>query len=177
MPTASSSRREVTDWTRPRDASSSFLRTGQLRRRAISEARRARADRGGPARRNSSSASTRSRRSSRAIGSRDGPAPSAADRPPADTPPRGLYIYGQVGRGKTFLMDMFFETARVSAKRRVHFHAFMADVHARIHRWRQLRKRGEVLGDDPIAPVAAALASEAALLVSTNSACATSPTR
>ena len=91
-----------------------------------------------------------------ALGRLIGPRPSM--------PPRGLYIYGQVGRGKTFLMDLFFETARVSAKRRVHFHAFMADVHARIHRWRQMRKRGEVLGDDPIAPVAAALASEAALL-------------
>ena len=83
-------------------------------------------------------------------------------RPPE--PPRGLYVYGAVGRGKTFLMDLFFETARVAAKRRVHFHAFMADVHARIHQWRQMRKRGEILGDDPIAPVAAALASEAALL-------------
>jgi cell division protein ZapE len=79
-------------------------------------------------------------------------------------PPRGLYVHGAVGRGKTFLMDLFFETAPVAAKRRVHFHAFMADVHARIHRWRQMRKRGEVLGDDPIAPVAAALATEAALL-------------
>jgi cell division protein ZapE len=79
-------------------------------------------------------------------------------------PPRGLYVYGAVGRGKTFLMDLFFETAPPAAKRRVHFHAFMADVHARIHRWRQMRKRGEVLGDDPIAPVAAALAIEAALL-------------
>ena len=79
-------------------------------------------------------------------------------------PPRGLYVHGAVGRGKTFLMDLFFETAPVAAKRRVHFHAFMADVHARIHRWRQMRKRGEVVGDDPIAPVAAALAIEAALL-------------
>jgi cell division protein ZapE len=61
-------------------------------------------------------------------------------------------------------MDLFFEAAQVAPKRRVHFHAFMADVHARIHRWRQMRKRGEVLGDDPIAPVAAAIAAEAALL-------------
>jgi len=79
-------------------------------------------------------------------------------------PPRGLYVHGAVGRGKTFMMDLFFEAARVAPKRRVHFHAFMADVHARIHSWRQMRKHGEVLGDDPIAPVAAALASEAALL-------------
>ncbi len=79
-------------------------------------------------------------------------------------PPRGLYVHGEVGRGKTFLMDLFFETARVVPKRRVHFHAFMADVHARIHAWRQMRKRGEGAGEDPIAPVASTLASEAPLL-------------
>src|SRR5271165_5467553 len=79
-------------------------------------------------------------------------------------PPRGLYIHGPVGRGKTMLMDLFFDAVEAPLKRRVHFHAFMADVHARLHRWRQLRKRGEVLGDDPTAPVAAALASEGALL-------------
>jgi cell division protein ZapE len=79
-------------------------------------------------------------------------------------PPRGLYIHGGVGRGKTFLMDLFFEAVRVAPRRRAHFHAFMADVHARIHAWRQLRKRGEVEGDDPIAPVAAGLAEEASLL-------------
>jgi cell division protein ZapE len=79
-------------------------------------------------------------------------------------PPRGLYVHGAVGRGKTFLMDLFFEAVRVAPKRRAHFHAFMADVHARIHAWRQSRKRGEVEGDDPIAPVAALLAEEASLL-------------
>jgi len=79
-------------------------------------------------------------------------------------PPRGLFVHGAVGRGKTFLMDLFFESARVALKRRVHFHAFMADVHARVHDWRRKRKRGEVLGDDPIGPVAAALAAEATLL-------------
>jgi cell division protein ZapE len=61
-------------------------------------------------------------------------------------------------------MDLFFDAAPPARKRRVHFHAFMADVHARVHRWRQMRKRGEVLGDDPIAPVAAALAGEASLI-------------
>jgi cell division protein ZapE len=79
-------------------------------------------------------------------------------------PPRGLYIHGPVGRGKTLLMDLFFETAPTDAKRRVHFHAFMADVHERIHQWRLLRKAGEAVGDDPIAPVAADLAHEAWLL-------------
>ena len=82
----------------------------------------------------------------------------------AEEPPRGLYIVGDVGRGKTMLMDLFHEAAAVTPKRRVHFHAFMADVHARIHAWRQARKRGEVKGDDPIAPVAAAIAAEARLL-------------
>ena len=79
-------------------------------------------------------------------------------------PPRGLYIWGAVGRGKTLIMDLFFDAAPVATKRRVHFHAFMADVHARVHAWRQQRKRGQVQGDDPIAPVAAALAADAALL-------------
>src|SRR6202012_2193136 len=54
---------------------------------------------------------------------------------------------------------------QVQRKRRVHFHAFMADVHARIHAWRQERKAGRVQnGEDPIAPVATALAQEAWLL-------------
>ena len=79
-------------------------------------------------------------------------------------PPRGLYIFGPVGRGKTLLMDLFFDAAPASAKRRVHFHAFMADVHARLHQWRARRKAGEAPGDDPIAPVAAALAAQAWLL-------------
>jgi cell division protein ZapE len=82
---------------------------------------------------------------------------------PAESP-RGLYIYGPVGRGKTMLMDMFFDTVETPRKRRTHFHAFMADVHARLNEWRQARKRGEVAGEDPIAPVAAELAREASLL-------------
>ena len=79
-------------------------------------------------------------------------------------PPRGLYIHGPVGRGKTMLMDMFFDAAETPLKRRAHFHAFMADVHARLNHWRQARKRGEVEGEDPIGPVAADLAREASLL-------------
>jgi cell division protein ZapE len=79
-------------------------------------------------------------------------------------PPRGLYIYGPVGRGKTMLMDMFFDAVEAPRKRRAHFHAFMADVHARLHQWRQALKRGEVEGEDPIAPVATELAREASLL-------------
>jgi cell division protein ZapE len=78
--------------------------------------------------------------------------------------PRGVYVFGAVGRGKTMLMDMFFDAVETPLKRRAHFHAFMAYVHARLHQWRQARKRGEVAGEDPIAPVAAELAREASLL-------------
>ena len=77
---------------------------------------------------------------------------------------RGLYLWGDVGRGKTMLMDLFFEAAAPRRKRRVHFHEFMADVHERIHAWRQALKRGEVKGDDPIPPVAAELTNTARLL-------------
>ena len=80
-------------------------------------------------------------------------------RTPSESP-RGIYVWGSVGRGKTMLMDLFFEALPVRRKRRVHFHAFMADVHQRIHAWRQALKAGEVSGDDPIRPVAAALAEE-----------------
>ncbi|MDB5741370.1 MAG: cell division protein ZapE [Alphaproteobacteria bacterium] len=73
--------------------------------------------------------------------------------------PRGLYIWGDVGRGKTLLMDFFFEEAPVAKKRRAHFNRFMVDVHARIHAERQ--KPGT---EDPIVPVARALAEEARLL-------------
>jgi cell division protein ZapE len=82
---------------------------------------------------------------------------------PAEAP-LGLYIHGSVGRGKTMLMDLFFAVVEVPNKRRAHFHAFMADVHARLHTWRQACKAGEVTGEDPIAPVAADLAREASLL-------------
>jgi cell division protein ZapE len=82
-----------------------------------------------------------------------------------DTEPlKGLYIFGDVGRGKTMLMDMFYAASPVARRRRVHFHAFMLDVHERVHEFRQQLKRGEVKGDDPIPPVAAAIAEEAWLL-------------
>jgi cell division protein ZapE len=83
-------------------------------------------------------------------------------REPAQSP-RGVYLWGSVGRGKTMLMDLFYDAAG-GPKRRTHFHIFMADVHERIHDYRQKLKRGEVKGDDPIAPVAGALAEEATLL-------------
>lgn len=72
--------------------------------------------------------------------------------------PRGLYIHGGVGRGKTMLMDLFFETVRSEPRRRIHFHEFMAEVHDRI-------KRGRATTDgDPIPFVAAEIAGEAPLL-------------
>ena len=78
--------------------------------------------------------------------------------------PRGLYIWGSVGRGKTMLMDFFFQESQIARKRRVHFHAFMAEVHAHIHAWRQLKKVDKVKGDDPIAPLADDIAESAWLL-------------
>jgi cell division protein ZapE len=77
---------------------------------------------------------------------------------------RGHYIHGAVGRGKTMLMDMFFAACPEPSKRRAHFHAFMQDVHERIHAHRQAFKRGENNEQDPIAPVARDLAKEARLL-------------
>ena len=79
-------------------------------------------------------------------------------------PPRGLYIWGGVGRGKSMLMDMFFDGAKVAKKRRVHFHAFMGEVHAAIFRYRQALKNGTVKGEDPIEPVAEEIALQATLL-------------
>jgi len=72
---------------------------------------------------------------------------------------RGLYIHGAVGRGKTMLMDLFHERVAGIGKRRVHFNDFMSDVHDRIAAFRRGAK-----GSDPIPPVAAAIAAEAAVL-------------
>jgi cell division protein ZapE len=72
--------------------------------------------------------------------------------------PKGLYLWGNVGRGKSMLMDLFFERVPIRAKRRVHFNAFMAETHARIHAERQ---HG---ANDPISPVARRIAHEATLL-------------
>ncbi|MGB6543586.1 MAG: cell division protein ZapE [Xanthobacteraceae bacterium] len=77
---------------------------------------------------------------------------------------KGLYVHGDVGRGKTMLMDLFFEASPVVRKRRAHFHEFMLDVHERIHAYRQDMKLGEHAGEDPIRLTAAQLAEEAWLL-------------
>ena len=72
--------------------------------------------------------------------------------------PRGVYLWGGVGRGKSMLMDLFHENLAIAAKRRAHFHEFMLDVHARLHEERK-KETG-----DPIAPVAAAIAANARVL-------------
>jgi cell division protein ZapE len=77
---------------------------------------------------------------------------------------KGLYLYGEVGRGKTMLMDLFFETSPVQRKRRVHFHEFMADVHERLRGFRAQLKAGEIGDEDPVRLTAAAIAKETWLL-------------
>jgi cell division protein ZapE len=79
-------------------------------------------------------------------------------------PIKGLYIHGDVGRGKTMLMDLFFETSPATRKRRAHFHEFMLDVHERIRGARNQPKGGEVSGEDPIRVAAGAIAEESWLL-------------
>src|SRR5258706_9001730 len=73
-------------------------------------------------------------------------------------PIRGLYIHGPVGRGKSMLMDMFFETAAFEAKRRVHFHEFMAEVHRGVKTWRDKDAA------DPVGRIARDLAAGTGLL-------------
>jgi len=81
-----------------------------------------------------------------------------------EPPPRGLYIHGEVGRGKTMLMDLFFQHSSVTHKRRAHFHEFMAEVHERIYGFRQNIARGEIADGDVIALTAASIFDQAWLL-------------
>ena len=79
-------------------------------------------------------------------------------------PPRGLYVHGEVGRGKTMLMDMFFQQSPVTHKRRAHFHEFMAEVHERVYAYRQNIARGEIGDADVMGLTANAIFDEAWLL-------------
>jgi cell division protein ZapE len=74
--------------------------------------------------------------------------------------PTGLYLVGEVGRGKSMLMDLFFDAAQVKRKTRIHFHRFMQTVHARFHAY----KRSHPDVADPIPPLADQIAAESALL-------------
>jgi cell division protein ZapE len=77
---------------------------------------------------------------------------------------RGLYIFGGVGRGKTMLMDLFFESVQLEAKRRIHFHEFMADVHDRLRKIREKMEDRSMSDGDPLSHVARTFAPEAQLL-------------
>lgn len=80
----------------------------------------------------------------------------------AEELPQGLYIYGPVGRGKSMLMDLFFEHAQVAKKRRVHFHQFMIEVHDAVHAWRQdANKKSD---RDPLPQIAEKIAADVWLL-------------
>ncbi|SDY62081.1 cell division protein ZapE [Nitrosomonas sp. Nm58] len=84
--------------------------------------------------------------------------------------PKGIYLYGGVGRGKSMLMDLFFSVAPTTSKRRVHFHEFMLDVHARLKEAHDLaaqkraQRGGRASDTDPISAIARGIAREATLL-------------
>ncbi len=78
--------------------------------------------------------------------------------------PQGLYLFGGVGRGKSMLMDLFFQTAPVEHRQRVHFHQFMLDAHDFMHRWRKENAGRNGKDDDPIPPLADDIAERAWLL-------------
>ena len=92
-------------------------------------------------------------------------APPAFNWQPSDaveeSPRQGLYMFGQVGRGKSMLMDLFYQHAPVGSKQRVHFHEFMQSIHRRIHQWRQTAPAGAA---DPLPQLAKEIAQQSWLL-------------
>ena len=88
-------------------------------------------------------------------------------RPNTKTP-KGLYIHGSVGGGKTMLMDLFHDTAGPVKKRRVHFNSFMLDVHKRVHLLKTSHAKDSASGRsnsyDPIPPVASQISQESWLI-------------
>jgi len=82
------------------------------------------------------------------------------NRRPAKSAPKGLYLHGPVGRGKSMLMDLFYSAVAGDHKRRVHFHEFMLEMHGTMHDWRQ--KDGKL--QDPLPKIAAEIAKDTWLL-------------
>ncbi|MDV6344917.1 cell division protein ZapE [Nitrosomonas sp. Is37] len=91
---------------------------------------------------------------------------SGSDKPA----PKGIYLYGGVGRGKSMLMDLFYSVAPTTFKRRVHFHEFMLDIHARLKEahdlsaQKRMQRGGRASDADPIPVIARQIANEATLL-------------
>ena len=80
------------------------------------------------------------------------------------SPPRGLYIWGKVGRGKSILMDLFYDHVSEPKKLRVHFHAFMHDIHQQIYQLRQQQASAPKKNFDPLQTIAKQIASHYRLL-------------
>ena len=81
------------------------------------------------------------------------------------TPPKGIYIYGGVGRGKSMLMEIFFQNSIIKKRRRVHFHAFMQEVHNQLNNLQKSQKSGRMPRiNDPLSVLAKKIANQAFLL-------------
>ena len=81
-------------------------------------------------------------------------------RPRLDSAPKGIYIFGNVGRGKSMLMDLFFNTVPVKKKSRIHFHEFMQNMHCQLNKYRHSNGKS----DDPIPQIGKRFAEEVSLL-------------